>query len=84
MDLLIQSISDDNLSHSNHVLVLAGDHQRHDLSQAGNREPLFLFLQLQLLQSVDPAGLVASRSEDDTVRPFLDMIQSSIAVDRST
>lgn len=84
MNLLVQSISYDDLPDADDVLVSTCDHEGHDLSQARNGEPLFLLFELELFQSVDPARLVASGTKDDTVRPFLDVIQASVAVDGAT
>lgn len=58
-------------------------HQGHHLSQTRDREPVLLLLELQLLERDDLSRRLLPRSKDDTVRSFLDVVESLVLVDRS-
>jgi hypothetical protein len=70
---LCEGIPNDYLPHTDNVFV-ATDHERHDLPQARDREPVLFFVQLQLFQRDDIACLLVSSTKHNTIRALFDMI----------
>lgn len=50
-------------------------HERLNLTQAGDWKPILLLVHLELLESDYCSRRLATSSENDSVRPFFDMIQ---------
>lgn len=80
LNVLIKRVTDDNLSYPNDVLVPTRHHQCHDFSQTCYWETLFLFLQLELFERVNPSGVITSRPENDAICSFFNMVQPGILI----
>jgi hypothetical protein len=80
---LRQGVADDDLTDADDILVPA-DHERHDLSQARDREAALLLLEFELLERDDVARPLLARAEDDAVRALFDVVQPIVLVDRAT
>ena len=72
-DVLREGIANDNLPHSDDVLMIR-DHESLNFSQTGDGKPILLLVHLELLQRNDRTSRLATRSKDDTVGTFFDMI----------
>jgi hypothetical protein len=64
--LLSQSIAHDHLPNPHNILMSAG-HERIDLSQGGDRKPMFFLVQFQFLQSHDITCLLVFGPKHNTV-----------------
>ena len=77
--VLSERFSYDNLANSNDVLMSAY-HEGVYFAKGGDGEPILLFIELQLLQGDDVAGLLISSAKDDSVRALLYRVELFIRV----
>ena len=76
---LSQSFPNYYLADADNVFVFAS-YESINFSQSSDGEAIFLLVKLELLESNDFACLLVARTKDDTIGPFLDLIQALVRI----